>query len=495
MKTTNPQKVCVLGAGISGLVTAKTFYGRGHHVTVYERSHDLGGVWELSRSYPGIQTQTPRDLYSFSDLPMPKEFPEWPQGKQVHQYLTQYADHFKIRPLIRFNTVVQAITRRADGQAGWDVTTVTANGQTHTEAFDFVAVCNGTFSDPNDIQHPGREEFLAAGGQIMHSSQYTDPAQIKGKRVVVLGFSKSATDVAVNAVQEGAAEVSIVYRKPAWKIPYFFGNALNFKNILYSRAAEGLFPAYRPSSGERLMGTLSKPMVWLNWRMLESLLKFQFGLKQCDMVPKEPIESQISCSLSIETPGFYKMVREGVIKASRGTIKEYHGQNVVLTNGQRITADVVIMAIGWARKIPFFSAELQAKLTSQDGLVRLYRSLVSPDLPQMGFVGYNTSFATTLTSEIGANWLVQFMEGKLANQPTTAEMHREMDEMLAWRRTERPIASEYSGLCVAPYHYRYLDSLMKDMGAKHKLGNPLQANLAPINPAVYKDLLASRGAW
>ena len=51
---------------------------------------------------------------------------------------------------------------------------------------------------------PGEDGFKAQGGQILHSSQYTDPTLAKGKKVVVLGGSKSATDIAVNAVNAGA---------------------------------------------------------------------------------------------------------------------------------------------------------------------------------------------------------------------------------------------------------------------------------------------------
>ena len=42
--------VCVIGAGISGLVAAKVLLGRGHDVTVVEKAGDLGGVWEPSSS-------------------------------------------------------------------------------------------------------------------------------------------------------------------------------------------------------------------------------------------------------------------------------------------------------------------------------------------------------------------------------------------------------------------------------------------------------------
>jgi cation diffusion facilitator CzcD-associated flavoprotein CzcO len=46
---------------------------------------------------------------------------------------------------------------------------------------------------------------------------------VKGKKVVVLGGSKSATDIAVNSVNAGASEVMMVYLEPVWRIPYFIG--------------------------------------------------------------------------------------------------------------------------------------------------------------------------------------------------------------------------------------------------------------------------------
>ena len=64
------KKVAVIGAGVSGLAAAKAFKERGHAVTVIERSHALGGVWEPSRSYPDVQTQRPKDLYRYTGKPM-----------------------------------------------------------------------------------------------------------------------------------------------------------------------------------------------------------------------------------------------------------------------------------------------------------------------------------------------------------------------------------------------------------------------------------------
>ncbi|MGY3407499.1 cation diffusion facilitator CzcD-associated flavoprotein CzcO [Bradyrhizobium sp. GM5.1] len=240
----NPKHVCVIGAGVSGLAAAKAFSTRGHRVTIIERSADLGGVWEPARSYPEVQTQSPKELYRYTDRAMPEAYPEWPTGSQVHAYLADYARIFGLDRMLRFNTSVSGMARRADGRPGWTLALSDKSGASTAEDFDFVAVCTGQFNEPRELHCPGEDGFLAQGGQILHSSKYNDPQVVKGRRVVVLGGSKSATDIAVNAVKAGAREVTIVMREPVWRIPYFIGGLVNFKRILYIRAQEEMFPGW-----------------------------------------------------------------------------------------------------------------------------------------------------------------------------------------------------------------------------------------------------------
>ena len=65
------KNVCVIGAGVSGLVAAKTFAARGHKMTILERGGNLGEIWDPARSYPDVQTQSPKELYRYTDKPMP----------------------------------------------------------------------------------------------------------------------------------------------------------------------------------------------------------------------------------------------------------------------------------------------------------------------------------------------------------------------------------------------------------------------------------------
>lgn len=480
--------VAVIGGGVSGLAAAKVFDERGHRVSGFERTQDFGGVWEPSRSYPDVQTQSPKDLYCYTDHPMPDDYPEWPKGPQVHAYLHSYAAKHDLRRLFRLGTNVASMDRRAGG--GW-ILTLEAAGETWTEEVDFVAVCTGQFSDKNIVTHPGQDAFEAAGGVVMHSSEYTDPDVVKGKRVVVLGASKSASDIAVNAVDSGADAVTWVYREPVWRIPYFVGG-INFKRLLYMRAQEQQFNAWGKTGLQRVVAAALKPLVWANFRALEMLLKTQLGLGRFDMTPKTPIEREVSCSVPIVTPGLFEGLRAGRIKPIQGTFERYDGKDIVMTTGDRVRADVSILAIGWKIGVPFLPEAERSRLIDPDGQYRVYRLAVNPDLPDMGFVGFNSSFCTVLSAEMIANWLVRYMDGQLANQPTDAEMRANIEMMLNWRRKERPAARIYGGLCSAPFHFRHFDELLADMGArKRKRSNPLAEQFSYPNHKAYGEFLAS----
>ena len=484
------KQVCIIGAGVSGLAAAKAFAARGHQITIVERSGDLGGVWEPSRSYPEVQTQSPKDLYRYTDKAMPDSYPEWPKGPQVHAYLTGYARDHDLLRAIRFNTTVLQMNRRPDSAPGWRLDLRGPDGGASHEDFDFVAVCTGQFNEPQTLSLPGEESFKAQGGRIMHSSQYNDPEIAKGQRIVVLGGSKSATDIAVNAVNSGAAEVTLVYREPVWRIPYFIGGLVNFKRILYIRAQEEMFRSWGIGAMSRFAHAVAKPFVWANWRGLESLLKLQLKLGKCDMVPKERIEDGVNCSVPIATPGFFPMVADGRIKAIRGSFDRYDGNSIVMTGGQRVQADVAVLAIGYKLGVPFLPQAYRDKLVDPDGQYRLYRLIANPDLPEMGFVGFNSSFCTVLCADLAANWLVRYADGQLANQPTAQAMRDNIEMMLHFRRVERPAAGVYGGLCVAPYHFKHFDELLADIGVAGRRRNPLVEKFTPPDAAAYGRFLA-----
>jgi dimethylaniline monooxygenase (N-oxide forming) len=162
-----------------------------------------------------------------------------------------------------------------------------------------------------------------------------------------------------------------------------------------------------------------------------------------------------------------------------------------MTGGERVAADVAILAIGFKLGVPFLPEEYRKKLVESDGQYRLYRLIANPDLPDMGFVGFNSSFCTVLCAEMAANWLVRYSDRQLANQPTANAMSENIEMMLHFKRVERPAAGVYGGLCVAPYHFKHFDELLADMGAKIRRRGALSEKFTPPDADAYARFLAS----
>src|SRR5881397_2152962 len=111
--------VCVIGAGISGLVTAKVLAGDGFEVVVFEKASMLGGVWAASRTYPGLRTNNPRDTYAFSDHPFPRTAGDFPSAAEMRAYLQSYAERFDLLSRIRVGAEVVKVAQHG---GVWKVT-------------------------------------------------------------------------------------------------------------------------------------------------------------------------------------------------------------------------------------------------------------------------------------------------------------------------------------------------------------------------------------
>src|SRR5262245_27106384 len=173
-------RVCIVGAGIAGLVTAKVFKQDGFDVVAFDKAHELGGVWAASRTYPGVRANNSRESYAFSDFPYPDTADDFPTAEQIRAYLNAYTHRFGLRSLIRLSTEVVSITLRAAD--GFQVLVRAPSGIQNALTFDHAVVCNGVFSEPHVPQFEGQERFH---GSILHSSQLTDARALIRKRVVV----------------------------------------------------------------------------------------------------------------------------------------------------------------------------------------------------------------------------------------------------------------------------------------------------------------------
>src|SRR5690606_11653349 len=90
---------------------------------------------------------------------------------------------------------------------------------------------------------------------------------------------------------------------------------------------------------------------------------------------------------------------------------------------------------------------------------------------------------------VAANWLAEYVSGHV-QLPSEAEIRKELDLIEQWKIQKRPIAREFSGLCIAPFNFQHLDQLMQDMGLPLKASkNRVYEFFKPISPKDYNKLL------
>lgn len=488
---TRIRTVAIIGAGVAGLVTAKTLLRRGYDCSLFERADRLGGVW--AAGYANFGTQVQRELYEFPDWPLPRDVVDFTPGPVVRDYLEGYAKHFGVWPRITFDAAVTHVGRHPAG-GGWRVV-YTRHGDTLSADFDFVVVCTGLYSNkPHLPNFPGQDAFT---GDILHISELTDGSRLRGRKVAVLGFGKSATDAALESSAVAAA-TSIVFRQAHWPVPPRLLNILPFKWAMLNRLTSTLIPLhYRPSTLERCVHSLGKPLVWGWWRVVECLLIAQFGLgsrgnTRPSLVPSAPIEfDAFGEAVMLPRPAFYRQLRSGEITPIQAEIKLFSAAGVELTNGAFLPVDTVIMATGWETDYAWLPAELEAALGFADDGLYLYRQMVHPAVKGLAFVGYASTITSVLTYNLQARWLADLLDERHA-LPSDDDMRRNIEAQRVWKRRIMP-ASKGRAARLILHMLHYHDELLEDLGEsplrKRGLFAPFKEVFAPYEPADYREVV------
>jgi cation diffusion facilitator CzcD-associated flavoprotein CzcO len=498
-------KIGIIGAGFAGLATAKVLRQAGHDVVVLEKSPDVGGVWSASRRYPGVTTQSPRVQYSLSDYPMPKDYPEWPTGAQVQAYLAGYVTHFDLAESIRLNTEVTQAAPAASG--GWTVTTRAAGGgavdtvsgadvvdgagiATTSEEFDRLVIANGVFCEPARPAYPGLPEFTAAGGALLAATDFHDAEDARGKNVLVVGYGKSACDVAV-PISDVAASTSVIARQLLWKVPRKVGGVLNFKYLLLTRMGEALF-RYRYLRGAEKF--LHGPGNGMRRGMLNSVGTAsvrQYKLDKLDILPRGTMEGIVRGAIGLVTDGFFERVKAGTITVRRDRtivrlLEKDQRPHAELDDGTVLPADLIVCATGFTQGVPFLEPAQARRLLDERGNFMLYRQILPLDSPGLYFAGYNSSFFSPLNAEMAAVWIAAHLAGALT-LPEPAAMQRDVVGQLAFM-DEAVDGHHCHGTKIIPFSMHNIDEILGDLDLNIPARTRASHWLNPINPRAYREV-------
>ena len=477
------KKIAIVGAGFAGLASAKVLTEFGHDVHVFEKDSEVGGVWTTSRRYPGLGTQNVRSTYALSDYSYPKGTPEWPSGEQVQKYMAGYVNNFKFGNKISLNTEVKSAKQNADGS--WTLNT-SSNGVDNTQNFDYLIVANGIFCDPLVPTWEGADAFKAAGGKIMHTVDFHNLEDVRGKNVVVVGYGKSSCDVA-NETVGVAKNTTIVARHIIWKVPKKFKNVLNYKMLLLTRMGEALFPYIDLKGFEKFLHGKGKKVSGGMLGSVQGVIEGQFKLEKLNLHPHNGLDTIVRSTVSLASDVFFDKVEAGSLKVERDTeIVRMEAGKVHLANGKTIDADYIICGTGFHQRVQFLEDSVMARINDERGNFRLYRQLLPLDVQNLAFNGYNSSFFSQLNAEMGAVWIGGYLAGAIKLPPHDV-MLKHIDKRLAWmeKRTENKHAR---GTNIIPFSVHNVDELLDDMNLSIGAMKRFNEWSFPINPKNYAKI-------
>jgi Flavin-binding monooxygenase-like len=387
-------KVCVVGAGSSGIVAAKTLHQRGIDFDCFERGSGIGGLWRfnndngLSAAYRSLHINTSRKRTEFSDFPMPRGYPDFPHHSQMLAYFESYVDHFGFRDQITFGAAVQQVRPLPSGE--FEVAWQDANGLSHARRYRAVLVANGHHWCPRQPDFPG--EFR---GRTLHSHDYRTPAGMEGKRVLVVGIGNSGCDIACETSRV-AAQTFLSTRRGAHIVPkYLFGKPLDrfcpefFWKVLPRWLFKRFFAfALRLSRGRQARFGLPTPRHWI-------------------------LEEHPTISSDL-----LNLIGHGRIRV-KPDIAALEGDHVQFADGSREPIDVLICATGYHIRFPFLDPDV---IDPHDNEVGLYKMVVHPDYPGLHFIGLVQPWgAIMLLAERQSQWVADVLQGTVA-LPPRAEM-------------------------------------------------------------------------
>ncbi len=452
------KKIGIIGAGFAGLSTANIFKLYGFDVTVYEKDKEVGGVWATSQRYPGLSTQNTKDTYYLADLKMPKQYPEWPSGKQVQNYLESYTDKQDLRRLIRFNTEVTSAHQERKNK--WIVKWRSPNQKDGVDVYDYLIICNGIFCKPFIPNFNGAETFKSSGGKIVHTTQFHNESDAEGKNIVVIGFGKSSCDVA-NALAPIAKSMTVVAREIIWKLPRIFFGFLNFKYLFLTRMGENLIKYIDLKGFPKFLHTLGKPVRNFLVNSIEKHIEKQLKLRKRGLHPGTKFETITRANVSQVTAGFFEKVGDGSVVVKKTDIKKLNSRGLVLANGEEIPADIIICGTGFKQEVPFLDKSIDTLLFDENKDFFLYKNQLPIGTQHLGFNGYNSSFYSPLSSEVGALWMAEYFTSGFS-LPGQAEMIRATKRKLAWSKA-RTLGKNARGTNIIPFSMHHVDELLEDL--------------------------------
>jgi 4-hydroxyacetophenone monooxygenase len=439
--------VVVIGAGMGGLNAALQLRRAGIPYTLVEKNAGVGGTWHENR-YPGARLDSSSRSYTHIfgvNYPYPNPFCPWPENQK---YFDWVADAFDLRKDIVFETEVTSLTWD-DAQDEWEVR-MTGKAGERTLRAKAVITAVGFLNRPKLPDFEGMETFE---GPSCHTARWIEGAELKGKRVAVVGTGCSGYQAAPEIALE-AEHVTVFQRTPQWLFPvpgyrspfppqvsWLDRNLPFHTNFMRVPMGEGFGKVTEIDpdfSDPHATSPANKRARDLSVAFLEE--KLQDPALVAAMTPPHPVWSARAVAVDPEYSILDALKRDNVTLVTEG-IARVNRTGLETHDGQQHDVDMIVYATGFHATEYLFPMAITGRggrriedLWAKGG-ARAYSGCMMPGFPNLWTLyGPNTNGALGPASfhELVTIHALQCIETLIAEDKTTVEVKPEA----YWRYNE-----------------------------------------------------------
>lgn len=499
-------KVCVIGAGPSGLTTIKQLLDEGHEVQCFERSKDVGGIWQRSadpaadademKVFDNLILTISIKLMSYSDFMVSGDRVFYTH-RQYWQYLCSYAAKFELRRHITFGATVEHVRKEDDGR--WAVT-VSTEGARRTLLFDALAVCSGPFQTPETKSVPDIDKFA---GEVVHSSTYRNNARFAGKRVMVVGLAESGADIA-REVSDVTSACTLSIRSYSFIIPRihdgkYATDATATRVLVYDhfvRSVRTPFPLpalHGDTPAERLA---FHTLAWTYGLTLELYDRLASRLSGAPLPPPpekdvmgqptNPPKLDVDCEWTKENVdainewnkrshgfrsnwsqrilfsknvSFIPNIVKGKLRVNDSGVERISGHTVFFKDGRSEDFDAIVLCTGFKKDFSALGSDLAVK---DDNVRNLYKHAFHPEHGgRLAFIGFVRPYTggIPIVAEMQARYFALLCSGK---HRLPADVRQRIQREKAWEDEMVSLSPRHPE--TIPSQAMFIDGMAKEIG-------------------------------
>ena len=342
---TQPYTV-IVGGGQGGIALGARLKQLGVPTIVLDKHDRPGDQWR-SR-YKSLCLHDPIWYDHLPYIKFPDNWPVFTPKDKVGDWLEMYTKVMEINYWTR-SEVENATYDEATGK--WKVE-VNRDGEKVVLEPTQLVMATGMSGKPNIPNFPGMDTFK---GTIQHSSQHKGPDEWTGKKVVVVGSNNSAHDICA-ALWEADADVTMVQRSSTHIVRSDSLMEIGL-GALYSE--EAVASGMTTEKADMVFASLPYKIMHefqipLYDQMRERDAEFYAGLEKAGFeLDWGDDGSGLFMKYLRRGSGYYidvgasQLIIDGEVKLVKGQVDHFEEDAVVLADGTRLEADLVVMATGF----------------------------------------------------------------------------------------------------------------------------------------------------